>query len=268
VEYPGGVCPAQPSDEAASDEGSDGGTTRGAAKDKTMADTPKTKSKLLEGLIKRPEGRPLPVVVLADTSGSMQGEKIAALNEALRQMIESFRELDDGRITPWVSIITFDDTARVAVPPSPAHAVKVPELRANGRTAMGAALGMVRELLEDRARMPGSAYTPNLVLVSDGQPNDEWQPPLEALLGSQRAGRGLRLAMAIGSDADETMLKRFVSPEIPVVRAAHARRIRSFFQLVTFTVAQRSKSHAPNQVGPALLPPPASFGFDDDDLVY
>lgn len=240
----------------------------GSGKDSKMTDTSKTKSKLREGLIHRAEGRPLPVIVLADTSGSMQGEKIAALNEALRQMIESFRELDDGRITPWVSIVTFDDTARVTVQPSPAHSVKLPELRANGRTAMGAAFAIVRELLEDRARMPGSAYTPNLVLVSDGQPNDAWDPQLQALLGSQRASRGLRLAMAVGGDADEAMLKRFVSSEIPVVRAADARRIRSFFQLVTFTVAQRSRSHTPNEVGAALLPAPSSFGFDDDDLVY
>ena len=226
-----------------------------------MTETPKIKSQLREGLIRRAEGRPLPVVVLADTSGSMQGEKIAALNEALRQMVESFRELDDGRITPWISIITFDDTARVAVPPTAVHAMTLPELRADGRTAMGAALSMVRELLEDRTRMPGSAYTPNLVLVSDGQPNDEWVQPLAALLGSARASRGLRLAMAIGSDADEAMLKRFVSPEVPVVRAADARRIRSFFQLVTFTVAQRSKSHAPEPGRPGAVAAPSIFRF-------
>jgi len=233
-----------------------------------MTDTLETRSRLREGLIKRAEGRPLPVIVLADTSGSMQGEKIAALAEALRQMLESFREIDDGRITPWVSIITFDETARVAVPPGPAHTVQLPALQAAGRTAMGAAFGLVRELLDDRTRMPGSAYTPNLVLVSDGQPTDPWESELQALLGSNRAGRGLRLAMAVGGDADEAMLKRFVSPEIPVVRASDARRIRSFFQLVTFTVTQRSKSHAPNLVSPAMLPPPASFGFDDDDLIY
>lgn len=233
-----------------------------------MSDELKPQTKPLQGLVRRPEGRPLPVIVLADTSGSMIGEKIAALNEALRQMVESFREIDDGRVTPWVAVVTFDDSARLSVTPAPAHSVVVPELRANGRTAMGAAFRIVREMLEDRARVPGSAYTPNLVLVSDGQPNDAWQPELDALLSSERARRGLRMAMAVGSDADIPMLQKFVSPEIPVVRVSDARRIRSFFHMVTFTVAQRSKSQAPNQVGAALLPAPASFGFDDDDLVY
>jgi uncharacterized protein YegL len=233
-----------------------------------MSDVPKPQSKPLQGLIRRAEGRPLPIIVLADTSGSMAGEKIAALNEALRQMVESFREIDDGRVTPWVAIVTFDDSARVSVAPCPAHAVALPPLRADGRTAMGGAFRIVREMLEDRGRVPSTAYTPNLVLVSDGQPNDDWQPELSALLSSERARRGLRLAMAIGSDADEAMLKQFVSPEIPVVRASDASRIRNFFQMVTFTVAQRSKSQAPNEVGPALLPPPISFGFDEDDLVY
>lgn len=233
-----------------------------------MADALALQSRIREGIIRRGEGRPLPVIVLADTSGSMQGEKIAALNEALRQMIESFREIEDGRVTPWAAVVAFADDARLIAPPAPAHAITLPALGADGRTAMGAAFRIVRELLEDRERVPGSAYTPNLILVSDGQPNDEWEPQLTALLGSERARRGLRLAMAVGRDADEKMLKRFVSSEMPLLRADDARRIRSFFQLVTFTITQRSRSHAPNQIGPALLPPPSSFGFDDDDLVY
>lgn len=233
-----------------------------------MTDLLKSESKLRGGIIRRAEGRPLPVIVLADCSGSMQGEKIAALNEALRQMLESLREIDDGRVTPWAAMISFATTASVVLPPSPAAAAQLPALTADGRTAMGAAFRLVRELLEDRARVPGSAYTPNLILVSDGQPNDEWESQLESLLASERARRGLRLALAVGRDADEKMLKRFVSPEVPVLRAEDARRIRSFFQLVTFTITQRSRSRAPNQLEAALLPPPSAFGFDDDDLVY
>lgn len=233
-----------------------------------MTDSSEASKPIREGIIQRVDGRPLPIIVLADTSGSMQGEKIAALNEALRQMTESFGELDDRLVAPWISLITFDDSAMMALPPTPVHRAKLPALRAGGRTAMGAAFHLVRELLEDRTRVPGSSYTPNLVMVSDGQPNDEWQSALTALLGAERAQRALRLALAVGRDADEEMLKRFVSPELPAMRAIDARRIRSFFQLVTFTVAQRSRSHTPNVIDSALLPAPASFGFDDDDLVY
>ena len=52
---------------------------------------------LRTGLIGRQATRALPVIVMADISGSMSGEKIAALNEALRQMLESFRGLDSPR---------------------------------------------------------------------------------------------------------------------------------------------------------------------------
>ncbi|MFL5346088.1 MAG: hypothetical protein ACJ8AT_14970 [Hyalangium sp.] len=44
---------------------------------------------------------------------------------------------------------------------------------AEGRTLMGAAFELARELIEDRTRLPARAYRPTLVLVSDGIPTDE-----------------------------------------------------------------------------------------------
>ena len=84
-----------------------------------MTDSSEASKPIREGIIQRVDGRPLPIIVLADTSGSMQGEKIAALNEALRQMTESFGELDDRLVAPWISLITFDDSAMMALPPTP-----------------------------------------------------------------------------------------------------------------------------------------------------
>ena len=43
------------------------------------------------------EPRPLPIFILADTSGSMQGDKINALNLALREMLNALNEAGDIR---------------------------------------------------------------------------------------------------------------------------------------------------------------------------
>ncbi|GAB6009692.1 vWA domain-containing protein [Dysgonomonas reticulitermitis] len=52
--------------------------------------------------------RRLPVYFLLDTSGSMNGEPIQALNNALSGMINSLRSDAQASETLWVSIITFD----------------------------------------------------------------------------------------------------------------------------------------------------------------
>lgn len=231
------------------------------------------KGQLKAGLLHASPRRPLPVIVLADVSGSMEGEKIAALNESMRQLAESLHDLDDSRSEPWVGVVTFASEATLVLPPVPVSRASLSPMGAEGATEMGQAFRIVREVLEDRARLPGNAYTPTLVLLSDGRPEEtaagSWRRELDQLLASDRAKRGLRLAMAIGADADLEVLRAFVgNPEVPVLRVGEARRIASLFRYVTFTVARRSTSRDPNHISKALLPPPQSVELDDEDLIY
>ncbi len=199
--------------------------------------------------------RPLPVVVLADVSGSMAVDgKIQAANLALREMIEAFQDESDLRAEIHLSVITFGGVARVHLPLGPARGASWTDLGASGGTPMGAAFELARTLVEDRTAVPSRAYRPTLVLVSDGQPTDAWQPPLQALLASERGGKAFRMALAIGADADHAVLQAFLAdPEARVYRADEARQIRQFFQLVTMSVAARSRSANPNS-GPVGLP--------------
>ena len=212
----------------------------------------------------------MPVIVLADVSGSMVGAKIKALNEALRQMVESFAEIDGARGVIHVGVVAFHDDAQVVLHPTPAARAKLEPLKASGMTSMGKAFDLIREVLDDPDAIPRGSYLPTLVLISDGQPNDSgFEESLNALLAAPRASKALRLAMAIGEDADVDVLRRFVAhPEIPVVRARDAASIHKFFRFVTYTVTQRSLSMNPNAMSAALLPAPRSVDLDDDDLVY
>lgn len=204
--------------------------------------------------------RPLPVILLADVSGSMGVEgKIQALNHAVREMIEAFQDESDLRAEIHVSVITFGGQSRVHLPLGPARDASWSDLGASGGTPMGAAFDLARELVEDRDKVPSRAYRPTVVLVSDGQPTDAWQQPLSALLGSERGGKAFRMALAIGADADHAVLSAFLAdPEARVYRADEARQIRQFFQLVTMSVSARSRSANPNS---APMSPP-NDGWD------
>lgn len=199
--------------------------------------------------------RPLPVILLADVSGSMGVDgKIQALNHAVREMIEAFQDESDLRAEIRVSVITFGGQSRVHLPLGPAREASWSDLGASGGTPMGGAFDLARQLVEDTTAVPGRAYRPTIVLVSDGQPTDVWQQPLEALLNSGRGGKAFRMALAIGADADHSVLQAFLAdPESRVYRADEARQIRQFFQLVTMSVSARSRSANPNSA-PVSLP--------------
>ena len=192
--------------------------------------------------------RPLPVVLMADVSGSMGVDgKIDALNSAVAEMQGAFVEEDDGRAEIHLAVVTFGGTATLHTPLTPAGVVRWTPMQAKGRTPMGAALDIVTNLIEDRERVPSRAYRPTIVLVSDGLPNDEWEGPLIRLLGSERAAKAQRFALGIGADADHDVLRAFLDdPEGRVFEAHEAREIRKFFRWVTMSVTARSRSATPN----------------------
>ena len=120
--------------------------------------------------------RPLPVILLADVSGSMGVDgKIQALNHAVREMIEAFQDESDLRAEIHVSVITFGGQSRVHLPLGPARNVSWTDLGASGGTPMGAAFELARQMVEDKAVVPSRAYSAHIILLSDGQPTDEWQ---------------------------------------------------------------------------------------------
>ena len=135
--------------------------------------------------------RPLPVILMADVSGSMAADgKIDALNSAVAEMQAAFAEEEDGGAEIHLAIVTFGGTAALHLPPTPAGDVQWTPMQASGRTPMGAALDIVTDLVEDRDQVPSRAYRPTIVLVSDGLPNDEWEGTAQAVAGLRTRRQG------------------------------------------------------------------------------
>jgi len=203
------------------------------------------------------KARPLPVIVLADASGSMsENGKIDALNHALKEMVKTFASESRVRAEVQVGLITFGGTqAELFLPLAPAHQItSMAPITASGGTPLGQALLLVTSLLEDHERIPSRAYRPVLVLVSDGLPTDEWETALAGLEQSERASKATRFAMAIGDDANEDVLARFSNDrEAPVFKAHQARDIHRFFRAVTMSVASRTVSANPDQPSGLVL---------------
>ncbi len=193
--------------------------------------------------------RPLPVIIMADVSGSMSiNGKIEALNQSLKDMIESFSSESRMKAEIHISVVTFGEHVEEHIKLAPAFQVtQVEPLIASGRTPMGQACEMVQGMLEDKDLIPSRAYRPVIILASDGYPTDAYESAFNAFLNSERASKATRFALAIGTDADEELLSRFNNDvEAPLFYAKNATEISRFFRAVTMSVSNHSRSQTPN----------------------
>ncbi|WP_218833170.1 vWA domain-containing protein [Paraferrimonas haliotis] len=207
------------------------------------------------------KARPLPVIVMADTSGSMSVDgKIDALNQSIKDMITSFASESRLRAEIHVSIVTFGGEAETHLTLTPAHQIEqIENFTALGRTPLGAACTLVKDLIEDKEVIPARAYRPVIILASDGYPTDDYKNAFDALLNSERAKKAIRFALSIGNDADNALLESFGNDvEAPLFYAHNAVEIARFFRAVTMSVANHSKSQKPNE--------PMKLEFTNDEL--
>lgn len=167
--------------------------------------------------------RPLHFIYLCDCSGSMLASgKMQALNQAIRQslpgMVEVAQANPEAQIL--VRVLSFADTARWHLAsPTPVEQVASQwlDLEAGGMTAMGEGLKLLAVALRTPP-MEQRALPPVLVLISDGAPTDNLEEGLATLLAEPWARKAVRLAIAIGHDADAEVLQRFIGP--PELEAA------------------------------------------------
>lgn len=195
-------------------------------------------------------GRPLPVFLLLDVSGSMSGTKIDTLNQCVKEMIKDFQNERMSEVALKLCVITFGGSgAQLHTPLSLLKDVEFSDLTASGNTPMGAALTMVSNIINDKEQVSGKGYRPIVVLVSDGYPNDSWESPLEEFVNGKRTSKCEKWALGIGDGYDGNMLQKFLGyTDKKVFDASVAKEITKFFKFVTLSTIARSKSVDPNSI--------------------
>src|SRR6478735_769311 len=100
-----------------------------------------------------PPARVLPVVLLADCSGSMSEDgKVEALNYAIHTMIRVLAGADDRDSEIHLAVIGVGgDAAEIRNPLTPVTELVFEPLRAEGRTPTGSAVDLAVQLMSDEA---------------------------------------------------------------------------------------------------------------------
>ncbi|MDY4539405.1 MAG: VWA domain-containing protein [Prevotella sp.] len=148
--------------------------------------------------------------VLVDTSGSMEGAKIGALNDAMSNIVAELKQIScstNQSIT--LSVLSFGKETKWMYNQS----VNVDDftwnrLSAGGMTPLGkACIELERDLKSDTNKPDDNTF---VILVSDGCPTDDFEEGIEVLLANHNFINSTRFAIAIGENADIPVLSRFV----------------------------------------------------------
>ncbi|MEV6104321.1 VWA domain-containing protein [Streptomyces sp. NPDC051940] len=175
----------------------------------------------------------MPLVLCLDTSSSMAGQPIDALNEALRSWTHELHNDVGLSYSVEVAVITFGGQGICAwqgpnplapgtriSPFVPAHAFQAPRFTASGVTLLTEALELAMQIVAARKtelRATGlQYYRPQICLVTDGLPTDgtghytpSWQRLVPVLAQEQEARRFRLYAIGVGgiSDQGEAVLR-------------------------------------------------------------
>jgi len=175
--------------------------------------------------LKRPGGelasRPLHFIWIVDCSGSMYGEKIGTVNHAIQITIPEMQDAakNNPNAQLLVRTLKFSTGASwVTAAPVNVEDFSWTDLSTDGVTDMGKAFDLLAAQLTIPP-MSDRALPPVLVLLSDGQPTDDYKTELEKLLKLPWGKKAVRIAIAIGQDADTGVLQEFTGNKELVLQA-------------------------------------------------
>jgi uncharacterized protein YegL len=205
--------------------------------------------------------RRLPVYLLLDTSGSMNGEPIEAVKNGVQVMISSLRQNPQAIETAFLSVITFDNVAMQVIPLTDLASFQMVDIRATGTTALGDALRLVADKINNEVAKTTTEqkgdWKPLVFIMTDGIPTDDWQRGLDEF---KKCKTAFTVACAAGSGADTNILKQ-ITENVVSLDTADSASIGKFFQWVTASIGVTStkvEDSGKEVSGLNELPPPPS----------
>jgi len=206
--------------------------------------------------------RRLPVYILIDTSGSMIGEPIEAVNVGLADMLATLRQDPYALETVCISIITYDQKVNQILPLTALENLQLPKIVApeSGPTHMGAALQLLCEKYDAEVNMGSREvkgdWMPLLFILTDGKPSDI-QAYEQAIPLVKKHQFSNIVACAAGPKAKTAPLKK-LTDNVFSLETMDSSAFRKFFQWVSIQVMGGGRTMGITD-RPELPPPPVEL---------
>lgn len=202
--------------------------------------------------------RRLPVYLLIDTSGSMKGEPIEAVNTGLQTLVASLRRDPQALETAHLSIITFDREARLVLPLTSVSELQLPPIQTpdSGPTMTGAALELLCQRVDTEVRTQSTDvkrdWKPIVFIMTDGAPNDS-QKYREMVPECKRRKFAAITACAAGMKAKIDVL-RDLATSVVSLDTCDGATFAQYFQWVSASISSGAQSVGVSS--DLVLPPP------------
>ncbi len=209
--------------------------------------------------VENPENR-CPVILLVDTSGSMAGGPIEALNEGLKTFQETVMQDEQASLRVDVAVVGFGPVELIQDFVT-IDQLMPPHLEANGLTPMGEAINFALDLLESRKvtyRNNGiQYYRPWVFLITDGAPNpgSPWPQAAQRVRDAEQQRKLSFFAVGV-QGADMNTLSQIAPPMRPPLML-NGLDFRSMFLWLSDSMVRVSSSTVG---GDMVALPPVGWG--------
>ncbi|MBR6297194.1 MAG: VWA domain-containing protein [Treponema sp.] len=202
----------------------------------------------VEGIVKRQ----MVLFFVIDTSGSMQGTKIGAVNTAIHEVLPELKDAGGSDIDLKVACLAFSEGCRWMFPePISSDTFQWNNLTADGWTDLGAACRELSEKLSKNGflKAPSGSVAPAIFLMSDGQPTDDFESGLAQLKQNNWFKYAIKVAVAIGDDANKEVLAEFTGNTEAVITVHTPEALKKWIRKVSITSSQIGSKSQPASNG-------------------
>ena len=183
--------------------------------------------------------RYLHLLFLVDTSGSMSGERIRAVEERMEWIRTTIKNYIPSKVEPVIDVMTFDDSAAwVGLTPStlddfaPVSFKTVPE----SNTMLDEALYLLdRSLRDTESFMKRPMVPPVIILLTDGNPTYSIQNSMSRLIKNKTFLSSLRIAFMLDESCNPDIMAYFTGDYRSVIKTVDMSIFKDVFRAITLT---------------------------------
>ena len=182
----------------------------------------------------------LPIIYVVDVSGSMLGDKIATVNEAMHESMNVLKEVseDNADAEIKVGVLKFSSGAQWVTKTGLVSLEDFywNDLQAAGVTDLGMALDELNEKMTRSSFLVSETgfCLPVFIFMSDGGPTDNWEKSFKNISSTNRWFKeGRKIAIAIGDEVDEDVLKAITGTIESVIKPKNLAELKSLIVAVS-----------------------------------
>lgn len=186
----------------------------------------------------------LPIIYVLDTSGSMEGDRIAAVNAAMNETMEVLRDVSSKNPTAElkIGVLQFSSNASWITNKGLVFMEDFfwNDLSAGGFTDLGSALKELNKKMSREEFLDSDVgyKVPVIIFMSDGEPTDTWEPELQKVNNSNKWFKAsTKIAIAVGDDANTDVLKKVVGNSEAVIRVDDLEALKKLIRVVSVTAS-------------------------------